>query len=520
VNTWYNYTEKDGTYNLESEVARQIKDTTAVNADGSARKLDKENTTVDNGTDIAYGNDNSVFIAVKVDGTVTNASDGAITKVKDVTTGIQTSSLVVETYSALADFDGTSNAKTTPTNNPTKTNNDTFIYAVYNKNGYIQYAIVVGKVVGSSNRYVYLTSGITSKKLVDDDYIYSYDAITRDDGATTLQSFKAFDETTVAPAHTSTDLLEGNIYEATLDSNGVVTEMKWLDDNGTYNTATYKADGYMKKTVATGSPTELTVKGSTLYLNAQINNQYVLLDSTCRFFVHSSDQKANKYTEYGNISSALSALGTDTWFTGTIVALVNDAGIATTLILKDTYTANDTTTTNSNSVYTSTGRTESATVSGGGWMGGTVTVVDRYGTGKTIRELAIEAVTNAGFTVTGYSGSTYGDNGDTVYATNGLFITSWTVNATILYPVSLKTDATSVSITSPKTVYLGVGDTIGVSLRKNATWSSFAVTGVSGSEGGTYTPSNATQTDTRNATVKVTCTGITESETVTISVTP
>ena len=210
------------------------------------------------------------------------------------------------------------------------------IFALYNKNGYITYAVVVGKTAGSSESMVYLTSGIKSKSLENGDYIYTYEAITKD-GAVTVKSFESKDNSTPRD-----NLVLGNLYEGTFDKNNVITEMEAQAYTAAknWNTKQYKDDGYAFLNVADKS--ELTAKGATLWIDdAASNDKYILLDEDCKIFVRASDDDEDDYTEYSNIKSALSALGEDSNFTGTIAAFVDDAGIATTLILNDTYKAND-----------------------------------------------------------------------------------------------------------------------------------------------------------------------------------
>ncbi len=317
TNTWFKYTVKNGVYNLEEVADKQIMDSTTT-------KLDKQNNTVEqvvNGKKvIAYGNNDTVLIAVKADDDVIN--EGSIVKVEGVTTGIKHSSVEVKYDSKLSNFDGK--------------NDDNMIFALYNKNGYITYAVVVGKTAGSSESMVYLTSGIKSKSLENGDYIYTYEAITKD-GAVTVNSFESKDNSTPRA-----NLVLGNLYEGTFDKNNVITEMEKQTntDSGKWNTKQYKDDGYALLNVADKS--ELTAKGATLWIDdAASNDKYILLDEDCKIFVRASDDDEDDYTEYSNIKSALSALGETSDFTGTIAAFVNDAGIATTLILNDTYKAND-----------------------------------------------------------------------------------------------------------------------------------------------------------------------------------
>ena len=324
TNTWFKYTVKNGVYNLEEVADKQIKDSTTT-------KLDKQNNTVEQGKTIAYGNNDTVLIAVKADDDVIPA--GSIVKVEGVTTGIKHSSVEVKYDSKLTNFDGVANKKNGESSPETE---DDMIFALYNKNGYITYAVVVGKTAGSSESMVYLTSGIKSKSLENGDYIYTYEAITKD-GAVTVNSFESKDNSTPRA-----NLVLGNLYEGTFDKNNVITEMEKQTNttSGEWNTKQYKDDGYAFLNVDKVS--ELTAKGATLWIDdAASNDKYILLDEDCKIFVRASDDDEDDYTEYSNIKSALSALGETNEFTGTIAAFVNDAGIATTLILNDTYKAND-----------------------------------------------------------------------------------------------------------------------------------------------------------------------------------
>ena len=329
TNTWFKYTVKNGVYNLEEVADEQIKDSTTT-------KLDKQNNTVEQVVGgkktIAYGNNDTILIAVKADDDVID--EGSIVKVEGVTTGIKHSSVEVKYDSKLSNFDGVANKKNGKNSPETE---DDMIFALYNKNGYITYAVVVGKTAGSSESMVYLTSGIKSKSLENGDYIYTYEAITKD-GAVTVNSFESKDNSTPK----RNNLVLGNLYEGTFDKNNVITEMEAQAYTAAnkWSTKQYKDDGYAFLNVANVS--ELTAKGATLWIDdAASNDKYILLDEDCKIFVRASDDDEDDYTEYSNIKSALSALGEDSNFTGTIAAFVDDAGIATTLILNDTYKAND-----------------------------------------------------------------------------------------------------------------------------------------------------------------------------------
>ena len=312
VDTWYTYTEKDGVYNLEEVVANQIKDK-------ATTLLDRENVSVVDSTvatKIAHGNNKSVFITVDVDDDVIGT--GSIVDVDDVYTGIKNTKIEV---TADADLTGLT----------TYISNEK-IFAFYDKNSYITYAVVVGQGAGNNNKMVYLTSDIKSKELDNGDYIWTYEALSKD-GPITLKSLVAKDNSSPAAW-----LAAEKLYKATSNADGYVTKMTKMDPSATLKTATYKDDGYVLTSIS-GTAQELFATESTFYFDKTDNQKYILLDEDCRFFVYTKDE--DEYVEYSNAKSALSALGYDTYFTGTVAAFVNDAGIATTLILKDTYTAND-----------------------------------------------------------------------------------------------------------------------------------------------------------------------------------
>ncbi len=145
---------------------------------------------------------------------------------------------------------------------------------------------------------VYLTSGIKSKSLENGDYIYTYEAITKD-GAVTVNSFESKDNSTPRA-----NLVLGNLYEGTFDKNNVITEMEAQAYTAAnkWSTKQYKDDGYAFLNVENVS--ELTAKGATLWIDdAASNDKYILLDEDCKIFVRASDDDEDDYTEYSNIKS-------------------------------------------------------------------------------------------------------------------------------------------------------------------------------------------------------------------------
>ncbi|MDO4315209.1 MAG: S-layer homology domain-containing protein, partial [Oscillospiraceae bacterium] len=312
VNSWFKYTtDKNGVFVLKDTVTTYHDVETAEINGSSTTVEDKTKATTANPEGVLYGNGDSVYISVKANTDVDKA--GSIVDVKSVTTGIKKTSIKIDTDSTL-----------TPKG----------IYACA-KDGYVRYAVVVGKSAGVSEDLVYLVDGITRKYYDSDldDYYYTYDVV-RNGEIVEIKSLVNKD--------TADDYLEAHyLYEASFDSDGYVAEMELKEptkDLGlALQTKTYRDESYMRVEFDTLS--ELTLKAATLYLNPTSNDEYVVLDDECNFFVYASDD--DEYVEYSDADDALDALGTDTKLTGFVTAICGANGYATTLIIYDTYTGND-----------------------------------------------------------------------------------------------------------------------------------------------------------------------------------
>ena len=303
INAWYNYTvNSDGVYVISGLTDNQFHENRTV---GDTGVIDSSHTTSavtvvrdDSTTDpsYVYGNSDSVYIAVEKDTSVA-ATYGSIVDVRGVTTGIRNTS--IEPEAAAGQFGMASVAN---------------VFGLYNNQGYVTYAVVIGDNGSVAENLIYLTSGITGSYYDSEtqQYIYQYDAITNDsDEIVTVESTTRVDNT---PGGTS-QLRAHNLYIASYDSDGFIDEMELMtDDNdgsgGTYNTETYKDEGYGMYTIPVGNYTQpLRLSGAVLYLNANDNDQYVVLDEDCRFFVNGQDDDDGEYNLYPTAASALAALG-------------------------------------------------------------------------------------------------------------------------------------------------------------------------------------------------------------------
>ena len=330
VNAWYDYTiNADGVYVISGLTERQ-----AITMVTPGTKIDKEYTTLgaDHSTaNVAintvdspipayiYGNADSVYIAVEADKSV-DTSNGSIVKVNGVTTGIKNTS--IETEAGLVE-DG---------NNITSGVNSN-VYALYNKSGYVTYAVVIGEDGSIADKLVYLTSGITSKYYDSTikEYVYKYDAIINGE-PTEIKSLTAFEP------NGTTDLVKDTLYKASYDADGFITDMVKNESQAMDNTTAYKNDGYSVDSIGSSGAT-LTLAGATLYMTADDNTHYAILDENCRFYVNGMDDKDGEYNEYGNASAMLAALGTDHKIdNGGKIVVISDktTGFATSIIILDT----------------------------------------------------------------------------------------------------------------------------------------------------------------------------------------
>ena len=343
VNRWYTYTMDGDVYVLESYVDRQIiasedsMNTDVLDRDHSTIQDMNPNRTGAGNNNVAVGNSETVFITVDA-GDEVEAVEGSIVDVNGVVTGIQEANVELEYYNDLALYNN---------------ERDEMVFAVYDSRGYIEYAVVVG-TSASSDDYVYLTSGTENHGISNGNYYWTYTGITKD-GEITFRSYTSEDQN-------DNQLAAGNLYKMDFNENGEVTRngAELVADLTTaqLNTEGYRDAGYALTRINTVQT--LYANGLTFQYDIANNNNFIHLDPECTFFVNDSRKDDNDYVEYGTVSAALNALGSDHRFTGTVAALINGNGFAEVLILNDTFKGND----------------DGSTVSGG--SDGSITVSSPY----------------------------------------------------------------------------------------------------------------------------------------------
>ena len=302
VNTWFNYTMDGDTLVLESVVDKQLKDTTTKAISSKSTTLAQDSTSV-----YKFGNSKSVYIAAEVD----DDNKAWITDVNGVYTGIKNVDIDTSATEGVA-------------------------YAMYNKNGYVTYAVVVGDDAASNDNYVYiLSTNIVDKTYVNKDtgYVYTYDCLTK--GAT--------EKGTVQVVKDVATTLEGNtLYKVFFDANGYGKKVEKIDSISTAKLNTQ----YLKDNTVYGrynKTMNFTVKGGTMYVFDSNNNaSYVILDDACTFWVKNKDEANggnNAWECFTDVDEALAELGDagKTLDNGTFAVIADkDTGYAVTVIFYDT----------------------------------------------------------------------------------------------------------------------------------------------------------------------------------------
>ncbi len=316
VNMWVKYTlDEDGTYVIKSVAANQGRVETK-NQSGKAG-VSAVYATLGT-TNAAYGNAKSVYIAVKADTSVD--TNGSIVDVNGVYTGIKNTNILTQDTTGLSGF---------------ATGLNTFY--LYNSNGYVTYAVIVGEDDTNSDNTVYFTSGATGRYYDAEtkEYYVTYNAI--QGGEQIVLKVLDDEATKVNPTI-------GGLFKATFNKDGYVKDLDVKAVSTKMATTENKDAGY---TLTGGAKSTdaitLELKGATLWVKSvKAADNYVVIDDDCKIFVHTYNDDADEYVEYNTLESAIGALTTQK-VNGQTVAYVNEVaticnkttGYATTLIINE-----------------------------------------------------------------------------------------------------------------------------------------------------------------------------------------
>ena len=325
VNKWVKYTlDEDGTYVIKSVADNQGRVRTE-NQSGKAGVSAVYATLGATGKNAAYGNAKSVYIAVKADKSVD--TNGSIVDVNGVYTGIKNTNILTQ--------DGTDDTKYMDGfKDKDGTGLNTFY--LYNSNGYVTYAVIVGEDDTNSDNTVYFTSGATGRYYDAEtkEYYVTYNAI---QGGEQIVLKVLDDEATKENPGI------GGLYKATFNKDGYVKALDKKGDSDPMNTTANKAAGYTLTSGTEASPVTLTLKGATLWVTTKkAADNYVVIDDDCKIFVHTYNDDADEYVEYNTLESAIGALTTEkvddkfVAYVAKVATICNkNTGYATTLIINE-----------------------------------------------------------------------------------------------------------------------------------------------------------------------------------------
>ena len=350
-NRWFTYTtDSDGVYTLTPvdnwvntpyDADRDVINSASVRLDGVGY-----NTLgvggADDGKDVAYGNDDSIYITVKLGRNDYDSS--IIDEVNNVYTGVQNVDMKI--------------SKDNSTNPVTDS-----VFTVYDDDRYVIGSIVIGDDVNNNKNYAYGidTDAMNEYVLGDDDYVYwDFDAIVAGEPKTlTVKAeygtvFNELQKVIVGAVGVG----EGAMLELTYDKEGYVVDALVLTDGMTYDNSAedfiYGNDEYKDKTVFTddygiylvdvgvnnsdivGTAT-LSTNGKTLWLTGDDYGLTIAEGAPVIVVQNVEDGNGNvletEVDSYINFNSALKALAQENTFRGQIAAVLNDKGTAEYVVL-------------------------------------------------------------------------------------------------------------------------------------------------------------------------------------------
>ena len=334
LNRWYTYTvDEAGVYTL--------KPATRMNAErftGTDVVIDTANVSVlDNVKNVAtskiaearsYGEDASVYITVDLDDVDYSIGepDQAITEVTGVYTGVQSVDLEIDTTA-----EGQAQ--------------EAQVYSVFDSDGYIIGAIVIGEGKGSVANYAYILSKAKSEEKIGDTYYWEFEAIVNGEVQTltakskysntitklnknTVQELRFDGDYVVSIKNLDTTKTTGDFYTDYTQSNADDYDVYWMT-----NKVDPVVTAYTDLVKCTAD--ELTLSGRTLYVTAGRKDVGLALAADAKA-VTIQDENADTEvkTEFTSVSGALGHLADANevkeglQFSGKVIAILNSKGAA------------------------------------------------------------------------------------------------------------------------------------------------------------------------------------------------
>ena len=237
LNTWFKYTVNSSNVYTLSTIPTKITKDVAQSHTSYAEKstIDDRNISLESKDGKIYGNDDSVYLLAELD-VVTKGSDkfAVIKGVDEVSVGIDNVSIDVWSKSVVAD-----ELADKDKNEPVDAKNVGGTFALYDDEGYVIAAVVVGESTGIAQNIVFVhSSKASSESYADGMWTWTRDVIINGEEVE-LTETNDEDESYLAD-----EMVEGKWYTVKYDADGNVKKVEDFEDDAEY---VNKADGGLMK---------------------------------------------------------------------------------------------------------------------------------------------------------------------------------------------------------------------------------------------------------------------------------
>ena len=370
LNTWCTYTvDSNGVYTLEQvspktvgkiDVAQSA--TNAYDGDENTFTIDQKNISLDgyNGSRV-YGNDDSVYLVVDPEDDMDNITDRddhhvrIIDDLTSATVGVKNVKLTVKDLLKVGTYAAPDNE----------------VYTLWNDDGYVIAAVVLGEDDGVTTNYAYITSSNVNREADNDgdDWTWTREAVVNGEIVELTEVGTSLRE--LGNGASNGNMQQGEWYEIKYDADGNVRSAEWIDVDDVpgdkYATSVFELNqdvGTTNKnlmetfdTVVLGDDglttghtiTKLTFKNGSLYVDTAATEGFsvspdvkVVLalggsmkkDGTWPRF----DDVSDSYSGYAGLEKAIRDMNSQGTFAAGIVEVnaVIERGVATSIIINDT----------------------------------------------------------------------------------------------------------------------------------------------------------------------------------------
>ena len=340
LNQWYTYTvnEDTGVYTLKPAVRStwtvydRTGDDVIIRTDNLSVADDVPATVqpgvLDQVKGRVYGEDASVFITVDLDIVDTSNGEKAITDVNGVYTGVQNVDILVNT----ADDEAIEKGQ---------------VYTVFDSDGYIIGAVIIGEALGNTGNYAYILSEAKAEGRTDGYYYWKFDAIL--DGVKQTLTARTNYNRTIG------ELDKYTVRELRFDGDYVV-DVNEPKDSDVYDNflealgdqGVYLMDGSNTTAREDNTPTQVSTQRNTMYITSR-DDRGLALKPDAKGIVIQKENGKEVVSEWASVELAIDHLGDNNPTTtdvkeykGDIVAILDGNGAAEWVVFRSETPVNTT----------------------------------------------------------------------------------------------------------------------------------------------------------------------------------